>query len=281
MLLLTLVLILASYTLPGIALSVPDMSMASNSRKLAITLMSATLNCWILSSVSIQQTMIAYFVGIYAAWCTMRSIIWFSIQDPRTDYIALRVVTDQIRHSIVSKRQLHFTIRWEKYPPKFSLRRVLWIMDLSLSSRAFAWCYHAVDGRPCSYHDRWSRNKKTITLFQKHSFHPQITIINAACRILLSLFIILHHQLVGLSYITSLSSKVELNLTDWCWMNLATAFLTTMTSMALIDLLHSVPRLLSSILFCLGWYNPCLIWMSQPSPWGQLCCIFKDGLRGK
>lgn len=272
--------VVANPLIPIMGLFFSNITFHNKATRIAVVSASSLATVMIVLTVNIDNKMCAYFVGFFAAWNTLRTMMLFWIYEPRKDFLAIRLARN---HRTGSLR-----IEWVAYPTSVGLKRLAWVVDLFLDFRAIAWCYSAKDGRPCTFHrkdeqprmlklQREERNLSRTMLFMSGRATLALVWIDLCQTSLFPRYQVEmplppppHYDMALLQH----SQRSVLLLTA---VKLATFYT---ASFALIDVAYSGTCILSAILFTFG-SETSLVGVAQGSPWGGLKAVCDHGIGGE
>jgi hypothetical protein len=100
----------------------------------------------VIAFTDIDNSMTAYFIGIFATWFSLRAFLLITIHAPHQQYCRIRL------HKTTLNAMQQVTIRentpavWERFPSSVSWARLAWTVDLLANFRGIGWHF-----LPCSY----------------------------------------------------------------------------------------------------------------------------------
>jgi hypothetical protein len=233
----------------------------------------------IIAFTDVDNSMAAYFNGIFASWFALRAFLLIIVHAPHQHYSRVRLysTTPNALHQMTIGDNIPAI--WERFPSSVSWARLAWTVDLLASFRGIGWNF-----LPCSYdvHCGYAKALEAMVIFPGDFFTASLKCFKFCARFILAL--------CGSTSSRSGASRSSIILnvdTDrhqdiipfHFWSRLLYVTMSLTASFALVDLTYSSSNILS-IMFHLGCSrNPALL--AQPRPWGANRAIFNDGIAGK
>lgn len=267
--------LVACPAVPLWALYHSDKTCASNARRLVVCNLTAAAMPLALSVKGVPNPMVAYLVGLLWPWVVLRTFILFWICEPRDQYILRRTAHCTAKDTPA--------ITWQSYNNTSRSTRLLWVVDLFFDFRAINWCYSAKNGNPCEYHRK--RVFQSPSSSPTHKSQLFLIFIKMAMRLVFNLTFIdicqtlmFPHFILHLQRLPAIHDGQQAIGRPWCF-TVVEIFTTILSSMALIDLVYVVPRLIC-IGFTMMGLNSFYVGVVTPSPWGSYNSILSHGIAG-